>query len=128
MRYMMKQKAWCFGDDFSIQDSEGNDVFLVDGKAFSIGDKLSFQDTAGNELAYISQKLLSFKKTYEIYRNGELFANIVKEWSLFKDNFSVDVPGPNDYEVTGNFWDSEYAFQRRGREVATRRPPAGDGA
>lgn len=118
MRYMMKQKVWCFGDDFAIKDADGNDVFYVDGKAFSLGDKLSFKDTAGNELAYISQKLLSLKKTYEIYTGGQLFANVVKEWSLFKDKFTVDVPGPNDYSVTGSFWDSEYTFERQGREVA----------
>ena len=30
----------------------------------------------------------------------------------------VDVPGPNDYEVTGNFWGHEYTFTRSAREVA----------
>lgn len=118
MRYMVKQKVLCMGDDFSIKDADGNDVFYVDGKAFSLGDKLSFKDAAGNELAYIAQRLLSLKTTYEIYTGGRHFANVVKEWSLFKDNFTVDVPGPNDYTVTGNFLDSEYAFQRKGRTVA----------
>ena len=28
------------------------------------------------------------------------------------------MPGPNDYEVTGSFFDMEYSFKRRGREVA----------
>ena len=79
MLYMMKQKFWAMGDDFTIRDQQGNDVFFVDGRAFSIGDKLSFQDMAGHELAYIAQKLLSFKKTYEIYRDNQLFANVVKE-------------------------------------------------
>ena len=118
MRYMMKQKLWCLGDDFVIKDADDNDVFLVDGKAFSFGDKLSFQDMNGNELAFISQKLLSFKKTYEVYRQDRLFATVVKELTFFKDRFTVDVPGPNDYEVRGNFLDHEYTFLRSGREVA----------
>ena len=118
MRYLMKEKFWGFGDDFAIQDANGNDIFFVDGKAFTLGDKLSFQDMAGNELAFISQKLLSLKKRYDIYRNGELFAEVLKEWSFFKDKFTVDVPGPNDYSVTGSFWDHEYAFERQGRTVA----------
>ena len=118
MRYLMKEKFWGFGDDFAIQDANGNDVFFVDGKAFTLGDKLSFQDMAGNELAFISQKLLSLKKRYDIYRNGNLFAEVLKEWSFFKDKFTVDVPGPNDYAVTGSFWDHEYAFERQGRTVA----------
>lgn len=118
MRYLMKEKFWGFGDDFAIQDANGNDVFFVDGKAFTLGDKLSFQDMAGNELAFISQKLLSLKKRYDIYRGGNLFAEVLKEWPFFKDKFTVDVPGPNDYSVTGSFFDHEYAFERQGRTVA----------
>ena len=118
MRYVMKEKLWAMGNDFVIKDENGNDVFMVDGRAFSLGQKLSFQDTHGSELAFIAQKLLSFKKTYEIYRDSRLFASVVKELSFFKDKFAVDVPGPNDYEVRGNFLDHEYTFIRSGREVA----------
>ena len=28
------------------------------------------------------------------------------------------VPGPNDYEITGSFWQHEFSFTRQGREVA----------
>jgi uncharacterized protein YxjI len=118
MRYQMKQKFMSLGNDFMIKDADGNDVFFVDGKAFSIGDKLSFQDLRGNELAYIAQKVLSFKRRYQIYRSGNLFAEVVKEITFFKDRFTVDIPGPNDYEVTGDFWDHEYRFTRRGETVA----------
>jgi uncharacterized protein YxjI len=118
MRYQMKQKLWGFGDDFTITDGEGNDVFIVDGKAFSFGDKLSFRDLEGREVAYISQTLLSFQKRYEIHRDGQLFAEVAKEFSFFEDAYSVDVPGPNDYEVSGDFWAHEYRFARSGREVA----------
>jgi uncharacterized protein YxjI len=41
MRYLLKQKFWSWGDDFTIKDAEGRDVYFVDGKAFSWGDKLS---------------------------------------------------------------------------------------
>ena len=58
MRYVMKQKLFCWGDDFTIKDDLGRDMFFVDGKAFSIGEQLSFQDMTGNELAFIRQKLL----------------------------------------------------------------------
>lgn len=114
----MKQKLWSMGDDFTIKDAAGNDVFFVDGKVFSLGHKLSFQDMSGRELAYIAQRLLSFKTTYEIYRDGNLFAEVVKNFTFFKDNYTVDIPGPNDYEVQGDFWDYEYEFLRGGRTVA----------
>jgi uncharacterized protein YxjI len=117
-RYRMTQKLFAMGDDFTIADAEGHDVFFVDGKAFSLGDKLSFQDMAGNELAFISQRLLSLRKTYEIYRAGQLFAQVRKEFAFFKNKYTVDIPGPNDYEVTGDFFAHEYEFFRLGRPVA----------
>jgi uncharacterized protein YxjI len=119
MRYVMKQKLFCWGDDFAIKDEAGQDRFFVDGKAFSFGDKLSFQDLAGNELAFIRQKLLSWGPTYEIYRDGNLSAVVKKQlFTFFNCKFTVDVPGPDDLEATGNFLDQEYEFARGGTGVA----------
>jgi len=119
MRYVLKQKFWSWGDDFTIKNAAGEDVFFVDGRAFSIGNKLSFQDMNGNELAFIRQKLLSWGPTYEITHDGELVAVVKKQlFTFFKCRFSVDVPGPDDLEATGDFLDREYAFERGGRAVA----------
>jgi len=79
MRYVMKQKLFSWGDDFTIKNDKGEDVYFVDGKAFSIGDQLSFQDLKGNELAFIKQKVLAWGRTYELFRNGELVAVVKKE-------------------------------------------------
>jgi uncharacterized protein YxjI len=120
MRYMMKQKLFSWGDDFYISDAEERQCFYVDGKAFSLGDQLSFRDLRGNELAFIRQKLLSWGPTYEIYRNGQLVAEIKKElFTLFRCRFTVDVPGPDDLEASGDFMEHEYAFMRGGQTVAT---------
>lgn len=88
------------------------------GPRVSWGHKLSFQDLSGQELAFISQKLLSWKPTYEIFRNGEFFAQMVKEFSWFKKRFTLDVPGPNDYVIDGAFWVHDYTFLRGGAPVA----------
>lgn len=120
MRYLMKQKLFSLGDDFYIQDESGQNAFFVDGKVFSLGDQLSFQDLAGNELAFIRQKLLAWGPTYEIYRDGALYATIKKEiFTFFHCRFSVDVPGPDDLEAEGDFLDHEYTFTRQGCPVAT---------
>jgi uncharacterized protein YxjI len=123
MRYLMKQKLWSWGDDFTIKDESGQDRFFVDGRAFALGDKLSFQDMAGNELAFIRQKLLAWGLTYEIYRDGQLFAVIKQSiWTLVRNHFTVDVnadgPGPGDLEAQGNFTDHEYTLTREGHPVA----------
>src|SRR5258708_6511349 len=120
MRYVMKQKLFSWGDDFTIKDEAGEDKFFVDGKAFSFGDKRSFQDMAGNELAFIRQKLLAWGPTYEIYHEGELRAVVKKElFTFFNCKFMIDVPGPDDLEASGNFTDHEYEVSRSDGVVAT---------
>jgi uncharacterized protein YxjI len=120
MRYVLRQKVFCLGDDYTIRDENGKDCYYVDGKAFSFGDKLSFQDMEGNELAFIRQKLLSWGPTYEIYRDGELAAVVTKEhFTFFRCKFMIDVPGPDDLEAVGDFMDKEYTFGRGDGAVAT---------
>ncbi len=119
MRYMMKQKLFSWGDDFTIKNEAGEPVYFVDGRAFSIGEKLSFQDMQKNELAFIRQRLLSWGPTYEITRNDELAAVVKKHlFTLFRCKFTVDVPGPDDLEAQGSFLDMEYTFSRAGETIA----------
>ena len=119
MIYRIKEAFWSWGDNFTITNQDGQPVYQVKGAAFSWGDKLSFQDMNGHEVAKISQKLMSFKPRYEIFINGDKFAEVVKEWSWFKQKFTLDVPGPNDYSITGSFWEHEFNFERGGRQVAS---------
>lgn len=116
---MMRERILSWGDDFTIKDAEGRDVYYVDGKVFSFGDKLSFKDAGGTEVAFIDQKLLSIGAQYEIVRGGTTVAVVKKKlFTMFRARFTVDVPGPDDLEAHGNFLDHEYVFERHGREVA----------
>jgi uncharacterized protein YxjI len=115
----MRQKWLSLGDDYTVADESGQDRYYIDGRAFSLGSKLAFKDMGGNELAYISQKLLSWGPTFEIYRGGDLVAVIKKSlFTLFRAEFTVDVPGPDDLVAQGNFWDYEYHFTRGSQSVA----------
>lgn len=120
MRYVMKQKIFALGGDFTIKNEAGDDCFFVDGKVFTVGAKLSFQDMNGNELAFIKQKLLNWGPTFEIYRNNELVAVVKKKlFTFFNHKFTVDVPGPDDLAAEGNFLDHEYTFTRESGVAAT---------
>lgn len=119
MRYVMRQRFWSWGDDYRIRDASGNEVYFVDGKVFSWGDKLSFQDPSGHELAFIRQKLLNWGPTYHIEKDGRVLAEVRKHlFTLFRCKFTVDVPGPDDLEASGDLLDHEYTFRRHGRVVA----------
>ena len=119
MRYVMRQKIWALGNDFTIQDGEGRDVFYVDGKVLSLGDKLVFKDSQGQEVARVEQKLIAISPTWQIYRDGRLYATVKKSlFSFLHHTFSVDIPGPDDLEARGNLLDHEYTFTRHGDVVA----------
>jgi uncharacterized protein YxjI len=120
MRYLMKQKFFSLGGAFYIKSEQGQDVFSVESVLLSFGRQLTFRDMAGNELAFIRQKLLSWGPTYEIYRDGQLFAVVKKHlFTFFKHVFTVDVPGPDDLIAEGDLWDLEFTFSRREGVVAT---------
>ncbi|HVU62331.1 MAG TPA: LURP-one-related family protein [Phycisphaerales bacterium] len=117
MRYVMRQKVFCFGDDYTIKDERGVDRYIVDGAAFTIRDSTSFRDMEGRELCHIHKRLLSFGPTYEIERNGRTTTVAKHLFTFFNCRFTVDVPGPNDLEASGNFTDHEYTFKDAGGKV-----------
>lgn len=121
MRYLIREKLFSFGDDFWIQDASGRDVYRVDGRAFTLlREKLVIEDAAGNELGFLREKFVSLRKAYEIHRGGQHVATVRKDlFNLFRCRFTVDVPGPDDYEAQGSFLDHEYTISRHGRTVAT---------
>lgn len=119
MRYIMKQKLFSFGDKFAIRNEKDEDVFFVNGEVFSLGHKLSFEDPQGNELLYISQKLLSFQPTYELYRGDQHVATIQKElFTFFKCTFDIHIDDKGDLSAEGNLSDHEYTFNRDGEAIA----------
>jgi uncharacterized protein YxjI len=50
MKFIIKQKVFSFGDNFTIKDEMENDRYIVRGKVFALGDKLKIYDTSGNEI------------------------------------------------------------------------------
>ena len=119
MRYTLRQKIFSLTDKYIVKDKAGNEAYHIDGKLLSIGNQLYFRDMDGNELAYIRQRLLSWGPSYEIYRDGKLFATVKKHlFTLFRCAFTVDVPGPDDYEAQGDFLDMEYTFSRKDNPIA----------
>lgn len=121
MRYFIREKLFSLGDDFWIEDDTGRQVYLVDGRAFTLfREKLVLKDADGNELGFLREKLVSLRKAYEIHRGGRHVATVRKDlFNFLRCRFTVDVPGPDDYEAQGSFLDHEYRFTRGDRTVAT---------
>jgi len=118
-RFQLRQKIFSFGDDYVVKDQTGRERFFVDGKIFTLRNTLVLEDMHGRELAHIQQRILAWGPTFEIAREGKVVALVKKQlFTLFRCRFTVDVPGPDDLEAQGSFFDYEYEFTRGGRRVA----------
>ncbi len=119
MRYQIREKLLALGDDFTIKDEQGRDVYFVDGKVFRLRDELEIKDMQGQPRAVIRRKMIALRPSYEIWQNGVRVAVVSRSWiRILRDKFEVDVPGPDDLEVQGDFFSREYTFRRQGEVVA----------
>jgi len=123
MRYVMRQKLWSWGNDFTIKDDAGTDRFYVDGKVITLRQEMVFEDMDRRPLATVRKRLLSFGNVYDIYHGDQLFAVVRENWlPLVRYRFTVDVgddgPGPGDLSITGDVWNHEYTFEEAGQAVA----------
>ncbi|MBE6540892.1 MAG: hypothetical protein E7672_00370 [Ruminococcaceae bacterium] len=105
MNLYIKQQIFTWGDKFSIYDANGQEKYFVEGEVFTFGKKLHLYDLNGNELAYIEQQLFTFLPKYVIYINGEDIAEVVKEFTFFHPEYTVNGLG---WSVHGDFFDHDY--------------------
>jgi uncharacterized protein YxjI len=118
-RYIIREKFFRLGEDSTILNEAGQPVFEVDGKVLSLHDRLIVRDLAGNEVINVHRRLLSLRPTYEITRGGDTLATLRKHFfNPFVDRFTVDIPGPDDLEMTGSLFEHEYTITRGGQVVA----------
>lgn len=116
MKLYIKQHIFTWGDKFSIYDEAGDEKYYVEGEIFTLGKKLHLYDLQGNELALIERELLTFLPKYHISRNGAAIAQVVKEFTFFKHEYSVNGPG---WQVQGDFWNHEFEITDDGHMIAS---------
>lgn len=119
MKYVMKQKVFSLSGAFTIKDENEQDHYLIEAKLLSFAKHFDVRDMDKNLLATITRKIWALKPTFIIKRNDEVAAVVSKNlFSFFGTRFAVNIPGPNDLEVQGNFIGKEYKFTRQGETVA----------
>ena len=108
------------GEDSEITDEHGRPVLQVDGKVLSLRNRLVLRDPDGREVAQVHRKLVAMRPTYQISIAGQDAAEVRKRlFTPFGDRFTIDVPGPDDLEMTGDLLDHEFTIRRGGQTVAT---------
>jgi uncharacterized protein YxjI len=118
-RYRMREKMFSIGDDYWIENGEGERVLKVDGKALRIRDTLVLETPAGEELFTIQERKLRVRDTMAIERGGETVATVKKALiTPLRDRFSIEVEGGPELSAKGNIVDHEYKIERDGDRIA----------
>jgi uncharacterized protein YxjI len=118
-KYRMREKLFAIGDDYWIENEDGERVFKVDGKALRLRSTFVLEDTSGAELFKVQEKALHIRDTMHIEREGETVARVKKALiTPLRDRFSIEVEGGEDMEAKGNIVDHEYKVERAGEQVA----------
>ena len=119
-RYKIRQKLFSIGDDFWIENQDGQKVFKVDGKALRLRKTLIFEDMDGNKLCQIQERWLPIKETMAIDGpDGKQMAVIKKALiTPLRDKWDVKVKGGPDLDVQGDIFDHEYAIKHGWNKVA----------
>src|SRR3954462_13220090 len=107
-RFQMREKLLSIGDDFWIEDEDGDRVYKVNGKAMRIRDTFVLEDRDGQEVAKIQEKKLTIPDKMQIERGDRTLATIHKAMIGIRDRFDVDVEDGEDLKARGNITDHEY--------------------
>ena len=119
-RYKMKQRLVSFGDDFWIENDQGQKVFKVDGKMMRVRDTLFFEDAHGNRHCKLQEKMVRVKDSMEIEdMDGNRMAMVKKALiSPLRDRWVVKIGDGPDLKVQGNILDHEYTIGEGRDKVA----------
>jgi len=116
--FQMREKIFAIGDDYWIENSDGQKTYKVDGKAIRFRETFVLEDSSGAELATIKEKKLAIRDTMTIEIGGRE-AKVHKRLLGIRDRFIVDFDDEgDDYAAKGNFLDHEYEIERDGHKVA----------
>jgi len=110
VRYQMREKMVSIGDDYWIEDAQGQKVFKVDGKALRVRDTLLFKDRHGNDLCKVQEKKLRVKDSMKVEGpGGDTLAMVKKALiSPVRDRWTVNIGNGPALDVKTNHLEHEY--------------------
>ena len=118
-RYRMREKLFAIGDDYWIENEQGERAFKVNGKAMRIRETFILESPSGEEVFKIQEKKLSIRDKMRIERDGDTVATVHKALiTPLRDRFEIELEAGGDLSAKGNIVDHEYEIERDGQKVA----------
>ena len=116
MKLYFKQRVFSFKQRTDIFDEFGNVLFTAEGELFSLGRRMHIYDQNSYEVGFVQQRLLHLMPRFSVYINGQYIADVVKEFTFFKQNYCVD--GLN-WQIDGDFFAHDYRISCGGQYIAS---------
>lgn len=111
MKFLIRDRVFGIGEDFWVEDENGEKAFLVDGKALRIRQTFELKTREGEVVAVIRKKLMTVHDTMVIERDGDKIATVHKKhFTLLRDQLKVDHEGGGEWTVSGDLLDKEYGI------------------
>jgi uncharacterized protein YxjI len=119
-RYQIHQQLFTFGDDFYIENQQGQRIFKVDGKVLRLRETLDFRDLDNRLLCQIQERKLRIKDVMAIDGpDGQTIAEVKKALlTPLRDRFVVNVKDAPDMDIHGNIVDHEYTIEVGHHKIA----------
>jgi uncharacterized protein YxjI len=118
-KYQMREKMFSIGDDFWIENEDGDKVYKVNGKALRIRETFVLEDRDGNELLEVQERKLRLHGTMALERDGETVATVRKALiSPLRDRFEIELEAGGELKAHGHVLDHEFEVERDGDEIA----------
>lgn len=117
-RYQMREKLLDIGDDFWIENDQGEKVFKVNGKALKIRDTLVIENASGRELLQVEERKL-FRDKLAIERDGDTIATVKKALvSPFSEKYKIDTDSHGEMTAKGDIIGHEFEIEGDDGKVA----------
>lgn len=119
-RYQMRQRVLSIGDDYWIENADGQRVYRVDGKALRLRHTLDLEDADGTKLCRIQTRVMHIRDTMDIEApDGAQIAKVHKALiTPLRDRWKVDVENGPDMAISGNVVDHQYEIEVDDRKIA----------
>ncbi|GAA4859206.1 LURP-one-related/scramblase family protein [Kitasatospora terrestris] len=120
VKYVVKEKLLSIGDDYWIEDGDGEKAYLVDGKVLRLRDTFELKDVNDEVVAVIKEKVLTVRDAMKIENaGGDVVATVRKKlFTPFRDKYHVELEAGGELEVHGDLLDKEYRIESDGDRVA----------
>jgi uncharacterized protein YxjI len=118
--YQLRRQLISIGEDFWVQNAQGQNVYKLDGKVLSLTQTFALEDVNGNEVARMKAEMLTLRRTMDVERGGQVVATVRKAFiNVLGQSFTVEIAGDGELHAHGDILNHEFQVTYGDSVVAT---------